>query len=316
MQNSQVDMINQHFNSEATLSAPCGKGKGSPVPDVVAKRFNWGVFWNITWFWWCLSNSTWTPLIRFLFGPIFFVLCFIGCFSIGIVAPGKISTIMMLCLILYLASYLAFCIYCGINGNKWAWQNRHWNSINEFHRIQKLWAIWGTALIVISWLINILMFVSFVATAPKLSPAELKQQDERQQKATQTRETLDLAIKNGPNTLPKKTDEAIKQYLTGKDLYPVPSRPNLLRDIYGTEYFIKINNDSKNSDPNTISFYVGADLNGVDTPPNKVGEDRIIYTCYLSISPNGNMKSHSLSGSNTKSYSYNGDWKFVRNKQK
>lgn len=36
---------------------------------------------------------------------------------------------------------LGVMIWFGINGNKWAWQNKRWNSIEEFHKVQKKWAI-------------------------------------------------------------------------------------------------------------------------------------------------------------------------------
>jgi len=34
-------------------------------------------------------------------------------------------------------------IVLGVKGNKWAWQNRKWDSIEHFKRTQRKWAWWG-----------------------------------------------------------------------------------------------------------------------------------------------------------------------------
>lgn len=38
---------------------------------------------------------------------------------------------------------IIFSIYCGAKGNEWAWENKQWSNIQEFHRVQRNWAAWA-----------------------------------------------------------------------------------------------------------------------------------------------------------------------------
>jgi hypothetical protein len=49
-------------------------------------------------------------------------------------------------------SFLVFIPYLGVlvmpwvlafKGNEWAWQSRHWDSVEHFKRVQHTWARWG-----------------------------------------------------------------------------------------------------------------------------------------------------------------------------
>jgi hypothetical protein len=42
-------------------------------------------------------------------------------------------------------------IWCGLEGNRWAWQNRRWESIQQFRATQRVWVIWG----IIIWVLMI-----------------------------------------------------------------------------------------------------------------------------------------------------------------
>ena len=35
----------------------------------------------------------------------------------------------------------------GIKGREWAWQNKRWDSLEHFNRVQKKWSVWGAILI-------------------------------------------------------------------------------------------------------------------------------------------------------------------------
>lgn len=37
-------------------------------------------------------------------------------------------------------------IICLFTGNQWAWQSRHFASIEEFKQVQKAWTVWGLAI--------------------------------------------------------------------------------------------------------------------------------------------------------------------------
>lgn len=54
--------------------------------------------------------------------------------------------------LLALVPYAGFVmsIVLGIKGNEWAWQNRRWESVEQFKATQKVWTIWGVILFVLS----------------------------------------------------------------------------------------------------------------------------------------------------------------------
>lgn len=86
-----------------------GTGKGAVIPDGV-KGWSWGAFlWN--WIW-CIGNKTWIGL---------------------------------LCLIPYVGFVMS--IVLGVKGREWAWQNKRWDSVEHFNRVQRLWTLWGLVLI-------------------------------------------------------------------------------------------------------------------------------------------------------------------------
>lgn len=106
-----------------------GQGPNTEVPDIVAKRFNWGAF-TFSWIW-GLFNKTYITFITL-------VLVFIP-------VVGSIAA-------------LVANIIFGIKGNSWAWQNKKWQSVEHFHKVQKKWAAWGIGLTVT------FISISFVAT--------------------------------------------------------------------------------------------------------------------------------------------------------
>ena len=97
-----------------------GQGPNTEVPDIVAKRFNWGAF-TFSWIW-GLFNKTYITLLTI-------VLVFIP-------IVGSIAA-------------LVANIIFGIKGNSWAWQNKKWESVEHFHKVQKNWAAWGISLMII-----------------------------------------------------------------------------------------------------------------------------------------------------------------------
>ena len=106
-----------------------GQGPNTPVPDIVARNFNWGAF-LLSWIW-GLGNKTYITLIIF-------------------------ATILVawIPIVGWLIS-LGLCIWFGTKGNEWAWQNKRFESIEHFHEYQKKWAIAGTVLYLVSIIIGI-----------------------------------------------------------------------------------------------------------------------------------------------------------------
>ncbi len=84
-----------------------GTGPGAVVPAGI-KRWNWGAF-SLTWIW-GLGNSTYIAFLAFV--PIF-----------GLAMPFVL----------------------GAKGNEWAWKNRYWPDVAQFHKTQRLWGWAGLA---------------------------------------------------------------------------------------------------------------------------------------------------------------------------
>ena len=93
-----------------------GQGAASVVPDEV-KGWNWGAFF-MNWIW-SIGNQVWIGLLALVFGII-------------------------------------MSIILGIKGSEWAWQNRKWESVDQFKQVQRIWAIWGLVLFLIGFVLVIL----------------------------------------------------------------------------------------------------------------------------------------------------------------
>lgn len=85
------------------------------------KKFNFGAF-IFTWIWGIFNGSfkeTCLVLILFI-----------------------ISRIMHIFLLVDLVIF-GYAIYCGIKGNEWAYQNKQWESLERFTKVQRYWAVGG-----------------------------------------------------------------------------------------------------------------------------------------------------------------------------
>lgn len=86
-----------------------GKGKGHEIPDGI-KGWSWGAF-MLGWIW-AIGNKTWIGLLA--------VVPYIG---------------------------FVMSIVLGVKGREWAWQNKQWDSVEHFNKVQKRWSFWGVMLI-------------------------------------------------------------------------------------------------------------------------------------------------------------------------
>ena len=87
-----------------------GMGRGHPIPEGV-QGWSWGGF-LLNWIW-AIGNRTWIGLLA--------LVPYVG---------------------------LVIVIMLGIKGRAWAWQNKKWESVEHFQRVQRLWAIWGVIIAV------------------------------------------------------------------------------------------------------------------------------------------------------------------------
>lgn len=107
-----------------------GQGSDAQVPEEI-KGWNWGAF-GLSWIW-GIGNSTYIALLALI--PF-------------------VNIIMIIVL--------------GINGNKWAWQNRHWGSIEDFKRTQRIWRnVWLWILIgsLVLWILIIVLVAVYGSNA-------------------------------------------------------------------------------------------------------------------------------------------------------
>ena len=102
-------------------------GQGGPVPDEVKNMgWSWGAF-LLTWIW-GISHGVWNSFLVVILGII-------------------------------------WQIVLGVKGNEGAWQNRRFESIEQFRETQAAWSKWGWIVLVVSAVIWILMMVFGVGAA-------------------------------------------------------------------------------------------------------------------------------------------------------
>ena len=99
-----------------------GQGENTKVPKEVSDKFNFGAF-LLSWIW-GVYYQYYISLLVIVLGLVPFV--------------GPLLV-------------LGFCIWLGIKGNAVAWKNKQYKNIEEFHLIQKKWAIAGIILAIIGF---------------------------------------------------------------------------------------------------------------------------------------------------------------------
>jgi len=104
-----------------------GQGKMAALPQELT-GWNWGAFF-LTWIW-GIGNSTFIAFLTFI--PF-------------------VNIVMIFVL--------------GAKGNEWAWQNKRWNSIEHFKKVQKLWAIWGAVLFALGILFFLIAIIAAIAAS-------------------------------------------------------------------------------------------------------------------------------------------------------
>jgi len=93
-------------------------GTGGPVPEEI-KGWNWGAFWLH--FIWGIAHNVWLSLLYFCLGIIWMIVL-------------------------------------GIKGNEWAWQQRQFDSVEQFKQTQAAWAKWG-------WIVFGVLVVFYILAA-------------------------------------------------------------------------------------------------------------------------------------------------------
>lgn len=116
-----------------------GNGQAAVLPEEL-KGYNWGAL-LLSWIW-GIGNKTYITLLSFLVAFI----PFIGCLAA-----------------------LGMNIWFGFKGNEWAWQNKHFESVEHFKSNQKKWTIAGIIVTIVS--IIVWIFFAMVIGAAAVSGA-------------------------------------------------------------------------------------------------------------------------------------------------
>lgn len=118
-----------------------GMGKNAVIPEGV-KGWSWGAF-MFNWIW-AIGNNTW----------------------IGLLA---------------LIPYVGFVvsIILGIKGREWAWQNKRWDSLAHFQRVQRRWSLWSLIFVAIA-VIGILAAIAIPAYSDYTKRAQEQAQSMRE----------------------------------------------------------------------------------------------------------------------------------------
>jgi len=111
-------------------AAPTGVAPAvtTDVPAEI-KGWNWGAFF-LTWIW-GIFNKVWIALLALVIGFI----------------P-----------VINIIGVLVMMIVLGLKGNEWAWKNRQFESVEQFKKVQKAWAMWGVILFVLGVILSIFMW--------------------------------------------------------------------------------------------------------------------------------------------------------------
>src|SRR5215831_17612183 len=103
-----------------------GQGVAAAIPAEV-DRWNWGAF--LAHWIWGIGNNTYIAFLMFV--PF-----------VNLVMPFVL----------------------GAKGSIWAWRNKRWDSVEQFKRVQRLWAIWSAlAYLVVIGLLAAMIFSIFTA---------------------------------------------------------------------------------------------------------------------------------------------------------
>jgi xanthosine utilization system XapX-like protein len=113
-----------------------GEGASAEFPDEL-KGFNWGAFFLTVI--WCAAHKAWYGLIVYLL--VLPLSLAIGLFIDVVFATLQIPLPLAPVVMIIVAALMACLLASG--ANKIAWQNRRWESIEQFRAVQRIWAMWG-----------------------------------------------------------------------------------------------------------------------------------------------------------------------------
>jgi len=145
-----------------------GASRRNPVPDEIKRRpWNWGAFLLTPI--WCASNGA--PVFGYAWDLVF-LLALLAAFFYP--EPFRALIVKLL-----MTACMGIGIYAGIRGNVLAWQNREFDGVEDFDRVQNNWALAGAGVALVLTVITVPILVNLrpipeqkptLSTAPVVSP--------------------------------------------------------------------------------------------------------------------------------------------------
>ena len=138
-ENKQCPFCNAEIDVNAKKCKYCGEWVSSKEDDLPQelKHFNWGAF---------LMNWIWGIMHKKYITLLYFPACIIP-----VIGPIAIS------------------IWFGLAGNKWAWESKTWESIEQFNESQQNWVrIW-----IILFILGIIFAIKTIITLVYIGSVEV-----------------------------------------------------------------------------------------------------------------------------------------------
>lgn len=135
---AQDDGQARHFSPAPVNNSGCGHllDASVKVPEEI-HGWNWGAFFLPGF--WCLTNQVW----------------------IGLIAWTDLSMVTLP--VTWGMTWPIMAVILGVKGNEWAWKSRRWNSLKQFQRHQRLWAIAGFFIVIALLLLLSLIVLMLLA---------------------------------------------------------------------------------------------------------------------------------------------------------
>lgn len=146
-------IVQNQLKNSTSINKVTNEQKASEYPKGI-EGWNWGAFFLN--FIWGIGNKSYFPLL--IFATPLILLLALPLFLLNSSRLGAFQLIFFI----FLGANLCVLFICGYKGNKWAWKNKKWSSIEHFKATQKKWSLIGgigvPSLLVLVFIITQLTF--------------------------------------------------------------------------------------------------------------------------------------------------------------
>lgn len=144
-QNVSHDPFEKIVNIEPSL-----RQQNNHAEPLTLSKWSWGAF-VLSWIWGFFNGCWWIFLVKLGFFLLSVLLWWVP-FAIIFILIADMGT----------------SILFGVKGMEWAWNNRKWNSVEDFNQTQRTWNNVGLVLFLLGIFLSIFSLVFFFATISSL----------------------------------------------------------------------------------------------------------------------------------------------------